>query len=45
MAISVQEGVLPFIQAMHNAGKPADLICIAATMAARILGNGAMHGG
>ncbi|MBW2940933.1 isoprenoid biosynthesis glyoxalase ElbB [Zhongshania aquimaris] len=38
--MTVQKDVLQFIQAMHKAGKPAGLICIAPTMAARIFGDG-----
>ena len=38
--MSVQKDVLQFIQAMHKAGKPTGLICIAPTMAARIFGDG-----
>ncbi|MEX1664339.1 isoprenoid biosynthesis glyoxalase ElbB [Zhongshania arctica] len=39
-AMSVQEDVLQFVRAMHKAGKPTGLICIAPTMAARIFGDG-----
>jgi enhancing lycopene biosynthesis protein 2 len=38
--MSVQKDVLQFVQAMHKAGKPTGLICIAPTMAARIFGDG-----
>ena len=38
--MSVQKDVLQFVQAMHRAGKPTGLICIAPTMAARIFGDG-----
>ncbi|MBQ0760285.1 MAG: enhancing lycopene biosynthesis protein 2 [Zhongshania sp.] len=38
--MTVQKDVLQFIQAMHKAGKPTGLICIAPTMAARIFGDG-----
>ncbi|WP_339677805.1 isoprenoid biosynthesis glyoxalase ElbB [uncultured Zhongshania sp.] len=38
--MTVQKDVLHFVQAMHKAGKPTGLICIAPTMAARIFGDG-----
>ncbi|WP_295877878.1 isoprenoid biosynthesis glyoxalase ElbB [uncultured Zhongshania sp.] len=38
--MTVQKDVLQFVQAMHKAGKPTGLICIAPTMAARIFGDG-----
>src|SRR5690606_25717327 len=37
----VQADFLRFAQAMHQAGKPIGLICIAPTMAAKICGEGA----
>ena len=40
-AMTVQSDFLKFAQAMHKAGKPVGLICIAPTMAAAICGNGA----
>lgn len=40
-AMSVQPDFLRFAQAMHGAGKPIGLICIAPTMAAKIIGPGA----
>ena len=39
-AMSVQPDFLRFAQAMHGAGKPIGLICIAPTMAAKIIGPG-----
>ena len=39
-AMSVQPDFLRFAQAMHAAGKPIGLICIAPTMAAKIIGSG-----
>jgi enhancing lycopene biosynthesis protein 2 len=38
--MSVQKDFLNFAQAMHRAGKPIGLICIAPAMAARIFGEG-----
>ena len=40
-AMTVQEDFLNFAQAMHQAGKPIGLICIAPAMAAKICGEGA----
>jgi enhancing lycopene biosynthesis protein 2 len=40
-AMQVQKDFLAFAQAMHKAGKPVGLICIAPTMAAAICGAGA----
>jgi enhancing lycopene biosynthesis protein 2 len=39
-AMEVQKDFLRFAQAMHGAGKPIGLICIAPTMAAKIFGAG-----
>jgi enhancing lycopene biosynthesis protein 2 len=39
-AMTVQPDFLTFAQAMHRAGKPVGLICIAPTMAAQIFGPG-----
>lgn len=39
-AMTVQPDFLRFAQAMHRAGKPVGLICIAPTMAAKIFGAG-----
>lgn len=39
-AMTVQPDFLKFAQAMHKAGKPIGLICIAPTMAAAICGSG-----
>jgi enhancing lycopene biosynthesis protein 2 len=39
-AMTVQPDFLRFAQAMHRAGKPIGLICIAPTMAAKICGEG-----
>lgn len=39
-AMQVQPDFLRFARAMHSAGKPIGLICIAPTMAARIFGDG-----
>lgn len=39
-AMSVQPDFLRFAKAMHGAGKPIGLICIAPTMAAKIIGPG-----
>lgn len=39
-ALTVQKDFLAFAQAMHAAGKPVGLICIAPTMAAAICGTG-----
>lgn len=39
-ALTVQPDFLQFAQAMHKAGKPVGLICIAPTMAAKIFGAG-----
>ena len=39
--LTVQKDFLAFAQAMHKAGKPIGLICIAPAMSARICGEGA----
>ncbi|CAA0103276.1 Glyoxalase ElbB [Zhongshania aliphaticivorans] len=38
--MTVRDDVSQFVQAMHSAGKPTGLICIAPTMAANIFGEG-----
>lgn len=41
-AMEIHPGVQSFIQAVHKAGKPVGLICIAPTMAARLFGEGTL---